>query len=239
MAIELGRGARARTGHQLPALIRRLRKLDRLRDPRQELRAGAAPPRGLEANGETARPAGRSGTNPGTHRGASPPLQAALAPPPARPGAPARLGPGRANETKLWKAFSRLKASEVGASLRFLRLLWVEQSGRAARPAFPALPGSLRGSRAARCAPGAAWSARLPEAPLLRRHQDTWCTWCSSVCGGPALRASSKRRAGAPAQARAVELRSGVSPALALEGPGAPGHPPESGRLCEEAGTEL
>lgn len=93
MAIELGRGARARTGHQLPALIRRLRRLDRLRDPRQELRAGAAPPRGLGANGETARPAGRSGTNPGTHRGASPPLQTALAPPPARPGAPARLGP--------------------------------------------------------------------------------------------------------------------------------------------------
>ena len=174
MAIELGRGARARTGHQLPALIRRLRRLDRLRAPRQELRAGAAPPRGLGANGETARPAGRSGTNPGTHRGASPapPNGSGPAPGPARRARPA--APWAGQRSHALESFSPLTASEVGASLRFLRLLWVQQSGRAARPAFPALPGSLRGSRAARCAPGAAWSSRLPKALLLRGRQDPW-----------------------------------------------------------------
>lgn len=53
MAIELGRGARARTDHQLPALIRPLRGLHGPLDPRRGLAAGAA--RGRAANWESTR----------------------------------------------------------------------------------------------------------------------------------------------------------------------------------------
>lgn len=111
MAIELGRGARARTGRQLPALIRpssaapgagadaRL-SLDLLaallprhppaEDPLLERGAGAAPPLRLTANGELARRplGGQSRNSPGaappSYRAPLPPLAAALVPGPPR-----------------------------------------------------------------------------------------------------------------------------------------------------------
>lgn len=87
MAIELGRGARARTGHQLPALIRPLRGLHGLLDPRWGLAAGAAPARRRAANGEPT--------------GAPPPAGSSPTWPRPANGRPTGVNPGRPRPRRL------------------------------------------------------------------------------------------------------------------------------------------
>lgn len=166
MAIELGRGARARTGHQLPALIRPLRGLRGPLDPKRGLAAGAAS--GPAAQGQSPRggPAHRPRPIWPRPAGGRPMRsQAGLLP---------HLAPPRGRAR--WACRGLQKPRLGKCPLRKRRKL--------APRAFPAPtgkageggPGSLRGSRAARCAPRvelAAWSSRLLGAVLPRRL-DTW-----------------------------------------------------------------
>lgn len=123
MAIELGRGARARTGHQLPALIRPLRGLRGPLDPKRGLAAGApsgpaaqrpSGPRGVTPR--RPRPIGPSPSGPAPPRGRAANEEPTRAPPPPGPAPRARpLDLSRSAEAALGEV-SPQKAEEVSAS---------------------------------------------------------------------------------------------------------------------------